>query len=107
MVMVGPDLAVRRFTPQATRVLGLTSVDVGRPLPRLRLKLQVKDLEKVLLDVISEVRPSQHRVHNDEGKMVRLAADPVSHGGQSHRRRSADGAELRGTGRRCGPKAVG
>ncbi len=76
MVMVGPDLAVRRFTPQATRVLGLTSVDVGRPLPRLRLKLQVKDLEKLLLDVISEVRPSQHRVHNDEGKMCDLRLTP-------------------------------
>lgn len=76
MVMVGQDLAVRRFTPQATRVLGLTSIDVGRPIVRLRLKLQVDDLEKLLLDVISEVRPSQHRVRNDEGKACDLRLTP-------------------------------
>ena len=57
MVMVGPDLSVRRFTPQATRVLGLTATDVGRPISRLRLKMEVANLEQMMLDVISEVRP--------------------------------------------------
>ena len=48
MVMVGPDLNIRRFTPQAAKVLGLTATDVGRPITRLRLKVvDVTDLEQI------------------------------------------------------------
>ena len=36
IVTVGPDLSVRRFTPQAAKVLGLTAADFGRPITRLR-----------------------------------------------------------------------
>ncbi len=76
MVMVGPDLSVRRFTPQATRVLGLASTDVGRPITRLRLKVDVADLERLLLDVISDVRTTQHRVKDEEGNWCDLRLTP-------------------------------
>ncbi len=76
MVMVGPDLNVRRFTPQASRVLGLTGTDVGRPIARLRLKLSVANLEQAMLDVISEVRPVQFRVRDAEGKWCDLRLTP-------------------------------
>lgn len=76
MVMVGPDLSVRRFTPQATKVLGLTATDVGRPITRLRLKVEVKNLEQMMLDVIDEVRPSQYRVRDPEGKWCDLRLTP-------------------------------
>lgn len=76
MVMVGPDLSVRRFTPQATRVLGLTATDVGRPITRLRLKVEVSNLEQMMLDVISEVRATQHRVKDSEGNWCDLRLTP-------------------------------
>ncbi len=76
MVMVGPDLAVRRFTPQATRVLGLTATDVGRPISRLRLKLSVENLERAMLDVIADVRPSQLRVKDEAGQWCDLRLTP-------------------------------
>ncbi len=76
MVMVGPDLSVRRFTPQATRVLGLTATDVGRPISRLRLKVEVSNLEQMMLDVISEVRATQHRVKDAEGNWCDLRLTP-------------------------------
>ena len=47
MVMVGPDLSVRRFTPQAAKVLGLTATDVGRPITRLKLKTDLDNLEQM------------------------------------------------------------
>jgi two-component system CheB/CheR fusion protein len=76
MVMVGPDLSVRRFTPQASKTLGLTGTDVGRPITRLRLKVEVANLEQIMLDVIAEVRPAQHRVRDAEGKWCDLRLTP-------------------------------
>jgi two-component system CheB/CheR fusion protein len=76
MVMVGPDLSVRRFTPQAGKTLGLTATDVGRPITRLRLKVDVANLEQMMLDVIAEVRPAHHRVRDAEGKRCDLRLTP-------------------------------
>ena len=76
MVMVGPDLSVRRFTPQASKVLGLTATDVSRPIARLKLKIDVPDLEQMMLDVISEVQPKQHRVRDAEGQLSDLRLTP-------------------------------
>ena len=74
--MVGPDLSVRRYTPQAAKILGLTATDVGRPITRLRLKLEVHDLEQKMLDVIAEVRPQQFRVQDAEGAWCDLRLTP-------------------------------
>ena len=76
MVMVGPDLSVRRFTAQAGRVLGLTATDVSRPITRLKLKIGVANLEQTMLDVISEVQPHQERVHDSEGHWHDLRLTP-------------------------------
>lgn len=80
MVMFGPDLTVRRLTPQANRVLGLTAADVGRPIGRLHLKIKVKNIEQLMLEVISDVRASQHRVRNEEGKWCDLRLTPYRTG---------------------------
>ena len=68
VVMVGPDLSVRRFTPQAAKVLGLTATDVGRPITRLKLKTEIDNLEQMMLDVIAEVRPLESRISDDKGQ---------------------------------------
>lgn len=76
MVMVGPDLCLRRYTPQAAKALGLTGTDVGRPITRLRLKLKIHDLEQKMLDVIASVRPQQYRVQDAEGEWCDLRLTP-------------------------------
>jgi two-component system CheB/CheR fusion protein len=76
MVMVGPDLSVRRFTPQATKVLGLGAADVGRPITRLKLKIEVPNLEQVMLDVISDVQPKQLRAKDTQGEWCDLRLTP-------------------------------
>jgi two-component system, chemotaxis family, CheB/CheR fusion protein len=76
MVMVGADLSVRRFTPQAATVLGLMSSDVGRPIPRLKLKIDVTNLEQMMLDVIQEVQPKHYRVQDHEGHWCTLRITP-------------------------------
>ena len=67
LVMVGSDLSVRRFTPQAAQVLGLVSSDIGRPIPRLKLKIEVDNLEQAMLDVLKDVQPKQYRVKDADG----------------------------------------
>jgi two-component system, chemotaxis family, CheB/CheR fusion protein len=76
IVMVGADLSVRRFTPQAAAVLGLSSSDIGRPMPRLRLKLDMGSLEQNMLDVIQQVQSQQLHVQDNDGKWYILRIVP-------------------------------
>jgi len=76
MVMVGADLSVRRFTPQATAMLGLMASDIGRAIPRLKLKIDATNLEQMMLDVIKEVQPKQFQVQDHDGAWVNLRINP-------------------------------
>jgi two-component system CheB/CheR fusion protein len=76
MVMVGPDLSIRRYTPQAARVLGLKANDVGRPITRLRLSIEVAALKKMMIDVISGVRSHQCHVKDSDGGFCSLRLTP-------------------------------
>jgi two-component system CheB/CheR fusion protein len=76
IVMVGADLSVRRFTPQAAAVLGLSSSDIGRPMPRLRLKVDMGSLEQNMLDVIQQVQSQQLHVQDNDGKWCILRIVP-------------------------------
>jgi two-component system CheB/CheR fusion protein len=76
IVMLGADLSVRRFTPQAASVLGLTSNDIGRTMPRLRLKIDMGNLEQNLLDVIQQVKSKQFSVQDNDGKWCMLRMVP-------------------------------
>ncbi|HET6933639.1 MAG TPA: chemotaxis protein CheB [Candidatus Angelobacter sp.] len=74
IVMLGPDLSVRRFTMQAEKVLGLSAIDVGRPIGNVKLRLDIRDLEHVALDVIHEMVPQQVNINDERGTahIVRL-----------------------------------
>jgi two-component system, chemotaxis family, CheB/CheR fusion protein len=76
IVMLSADLSVRRFTPQAGAALGLTANDIGRPMPRLRLKIDMGNLEQNLLDVIQQVQSKQFSVQDNDGKWCILRIVP-------------------------------
>jgi len=76
MLMVSSDLSVRRFTPPATAVLGLMPSDIGRPIPRLKLKVDVRTLEQMMLDVIQEVQPRYEQVQDEDGRWFHLRITP-------------------------------
>ena len=52
IVIVGPDLRIRRFTGMANRVLNVVPTDVGRSILDIRWKIELEDVERVLLGVI-------------------------------------------------------
>jgi two-component system CheB/CheR fusion protein len=76
LVMMGPDLSIRRFTTQAGKVLGLSATDVGRPITRLKLKTDLDNLEQKMLDVITEVRAKQYRIRDSEGRSCEVRLTP-------------------------------
>jgi two-component system CheB/CheR fusion protein len=53
VVMVGSDLTIRRFTPQAQKFLGLIPADVGRPLINLNPPVEIPDFQSLVLQVMS------------------------------------------------------
>ena len=54
VLMVGTDMKIRRFTPQAERMLGLVGGDVGRPLANLKLSVEMPQLEEKIAEVIKK-----------------------------------------------------
>ena len=76
IVMLGPDLSVRRFTVQAEQMLGLSSVDVGRPIGNVRIKVDIDKLEQSVLDVIREVQAKQVEFKDPKGAWYTLRITP-------------------------------
>jgi two-component system CheB/CheR fusion protein len=89
LVMLGPDLCVRRYTPLAESALGLTSSDVGRPLTHLHTLVNVPDLEALLHDVMSKAKAVQREIQDSKGTWYRLSIMPYRTG-----ERESDGAVL-------------
>jgi two-component system CheB/CheR fusion protein len=56
IVMVSPDLRIRRFSGVAEKVLNLIPGDVGRPITDIKMRLDVPHLEKLIGDVIDTLQ---------------------------------------------------
>jgi two-component system CheB/CheR fusion protein len=67
IVIVGPDLRIRRFTGMAERVLNLVASDIGRSILTIRPKINVTELESVLLGVIETLTPWEQDVQDQDG----------------------------------------
>ena len=76
MVMLGEDLRIRRYTPQAEKVLGFTEHDVGKPLTHLQLAFDVPQLERWMLDVMRDITMRNEQVQSHDGKWYKLRITP-------------------------------
>ena len=54
ILMLGSDLSLRRFTPKAEELLGLSSLHIGRSLVHVRLKINIPDLAPLMLEVMRD-----------------------------------------------------
>jgi two-component system CheB/CheR fusion protein len=68
MVMVSSDLRIRRFTPQAEKVLSIIPTDVGRPIGNIRTNINVPHLEQILMEVIETLRTYEAEVQDAAGR---------------------------------------
>ncbi|MDQ3776003.1 MAG: PAS domain-containing protein [Pseudomonadota bacterium] len=69
VVLVGRDLIIHRFSPQAEKQFDLLATDVGRPISHIRHNLvfadaagSPSDLERLSAEVIASVREQEHEV---------------------------------------------
>lgn len=76
MVMLGEDLQIRRYTPEAERVFGFSSHDIGKVLTHLSLNLDLPQLERWMLDVMRDVTMRSEQVEARDGKLYRLRVTP-------------------------------
>ena len=76
MILLGEDLHIRRYTPEAERVFGFSSHDVGKALSHLHLNLQIPQLEHWMLDVMRDVTMRNEQVRARDGKIYKLRITP-------------------------------
>ncbi len=77
IVMLGPDLRVRRFTVAAGKQLNLIPGDVGRPFGDLKLNfVPLPDLEPLLAEVLDTVQPRELEVKDPRGRWYSLRLRP-------------------------------
>jgi two-component system, chemotaxis family, CheB/CheR fusion protein len=76
VVMLGRDLAIRRFTPEAQKILGLIPGDIGRPFDNISAGLNIPDLHDLILNVISGFIPFECEVRGRSSKPYILRATP-------------------------------
>jgi two-component system CheB/CheR fusion protein len=76
LVIVGPDLRIRRFTGMAEHVLNVIPTDVGRSILDIRLKIDLEDLERVLLGVIETLTPWERDIQDPDGRWYSVRVLP-------------------------------
>jgi len=76
VIMVGSDLTIRRFTPQAQQLLGLIPADVGRPLWNINPSMEIPNFQQLTLQVISSVRPVEQEVRGQDSSRYQLRILP-------------------------------
>jgi PAS domain S-box-containing protein len=76
IVMLGNDLRIRRFTPQAEKVLNLLPTDIGRPISDFKPKIDIPDLEQWFAEVIESLRVKEREVQGRDGRWYSIWIRP-------------------------------
>jgi two-component system, chemotaxis family, CheB/CheR fusion protein len=76
VVMVGSDLTIRRFTPEAQKYLGLIPTDVGRPLLNINPTIEIPDFQGLVLQVMASLRPVEKELKDGKGSRLLMRILP-------------------------------
>jgi two-component system CheB/CheR fusion protein len=76
IVMLGPDLRIRRFTPAAEKLLNLVPGDIGRPVGDLKLGIPVSDLDALLAETVDNIVAHEREVQMRGGGWYSLRVRP-------------------------------
>jgi two-component system CheB/CheR fusion protein len=76
IVMLGPDLRIRRFTPMAEKLLNLIPADIGRSLGVIRHTFEIPNLTGVIESVIDTALPREFEVKDSKGHWYLLRVRP-------------------------------
>ena len=76
VVLLSPDLRLRRFTPAAAQLMNLLPTDVNRPLSDIRPNFDLPSLEAVILAAIETVTQVEREVQDRQGCWYSLRIRP-------------------------------
>jgi two-component system CheB/CheR fusion protein len=76
ILMLGPDLCIRRFTPAAEKILRLIAADLGRPIAHVKLSFELPDLEPLLAEVLATGSVLEREVRDPSGRWYLLRVRP-------------------------------
>ncbi len=76
IVMLDNGRRIRRFTPQAEKLLNLLPTDLGRPIDNIRPNVDVPDLEKMIGEVIDTMAVKELEVKDGSGRWHSLRIRP-------------------------------
>jgi two-component system CheB/CheR fusion protein len=74
--MLGSDLRIRRFTPEAERMLNVTPSPLGRHISEIQPKISIPDLEQQIVEVIESVSIHEREVQDPDGRWYSLRIRP-------------------------------
>jgi len=76
VVMIGSDLTIRRFTPQAQKFLGLIATDIGRPLLNINPVIEIPNFQALVLQVMSNFQTVEKELSDGRGTRYQLRILP-------------------------------
>ena len=76
IVIVDANLCIRRFTPQARRVMNLLPGDVGRLISDIRPNVSVPHLDQMIIEVMETIEAMETEVQDGDGRWYRLQIRP-------------------------------
>jgi len=76
VLIVGPDLTIRRFTPKAEKAFGVIPSDVGRPLMNINPNIEIPELKKMVEQAIEGSSSQLDGVKGRDGMRFELYVTP-------------------------------
>jgi two-component system CheB/CheR fusion protein len=76
IVMLGPDLRIRKFTPLAEKMFNLIAADVGRRITDIQLGIGVPNLTQLMIEVIDTVTVKELEIRDKDGRWHILRLRP-------------------------------
>jgi two-component system CheB/CheR fusion protein len=76
IIMLGGDLRIRRYSPLSEKILNLIPTDIGRPISDIRLKVNVPDFEKLILESIDTVSVQTKEAQDLDGQWYSVMVRP-------------------------------
>ena len=76
IVIIDKGLKIRMFSPSAQKILNLLPSAVGLPLTSIKLRVNVEDLESIILEVVSKLHTVTIEVKDEEGHYYDLQVRP-------------------------------
>jgi two-component system CheB/CheR fusion protein len=76
VVMVNSDLTIRRFTPQAQKILGLIPGDVGRPLSNINPSIKIPEFQHMGSQMTPDFRSVERELVGRDGGRHQLRILP-------------------------------